>query len=67
MAIWKGVTVSLVVLFIILGIVFPLRQIAPEMQDSPGDVLSAFIDHIVFGGLAGYIISYYQNKARHSC
>lgn len=32
------------------------------MQDSPGDVLSAFIDHTVFGALSGYLVAYLHNK-----
>ncbi len=61
-AVLKSTGVSLIALFITLGIVFPMRELAPEMQNSPGDVLSAFIDHIVYGILAGYIIKYLQLK-----
>ncbi len=62
MAIGKGVFVSVIVLYLILGVLFPMRHLAREMQDSPSDVLSAFIDHIVFGGITGYIVSYFQKK-----
>jgi hypothetical protein len=61
-AIMKGITISLLSLFITLGIVFPLRGLAAEMQDNPSDVLSAFIDHVVFGALAGFIIRYFQRE-----
>ncbi len=62
MAVWKGVGLSVIAVFLVLGIFFPMRHLATEMQNSPNDVLSAFIDHIVFGGLAGYTIAYLQNK-----
>lgn len=61
-AVLKGIGISLIAGFITLGIVFPLRGLAPEMQHSPGDVTAAFIDHIVFGALAGYIVKYGQTK-----
>jgi uncharacterized membrane protein YagU involved in acid resistance len=64
LAIWKGVMISLLFLYFILAILFPFRHLAPEMQDNPTDVLSAFIDHIVFGGLAGYMITVFQKKAQ---
>lgn len=63
-AVIKGIVVSLFSLFITLGIVFPLRELTPEMQSNPQDVLSAFIDHVVFGALAGYIIVFMGNKTR---
>lgn len=63
-AIIKGITISLISLFITLGIVFPLRGLAPQMQESPGDVMAAFIDHIVFGALVGYIIGYLRRNVR---
>lgn len=56
----KGIGLSLVVGFITLALIFPLRGVATEMQNSPGDVLAAFIDHTVFGALAGYLIGMYQ-------
>jgi hypothetical protein len=58
----KGITISMISLFITLGIVFPLRELAPEMQQNPGDILAAFIDHTVFGALAGYFIGYFQGR-----
>ena len=61
-AVLKGAGFSLITVFIVLGIIFPLRKLALEMQDSPGDVLSAFIDHTVFGALSGYLVAYLQNK-----
>ncbi len=62
LAVIKSVGISLIAMFITLGLIFPLREIAVEMQDSPSDVLSAIIDHIVFGIIAGYIIKYLQIK-----
>ncbi len=62
LAVMKGITISLVALLLTLGIVFPLRELAPEMQDNPSDVLSAFIDHIIFGAVAGHIVWYFQGK-----
>ncbi len=59
-AVLKGTGVSLLALFFVLGIFFPLRGLATEMQDSPGDVTAAFIDHIVFGILAGFVVKYLQ-------
>ncbi len=61
-AVIKGISLSLIGLFITLGIVFPLRELVPEIHDSPNDVLSAFIDHIVFGVVAGSVIKYLQQK-----
>ncbi len=63
-AIFKGIVVSLLGLFITLGIVFPMRELVPEIHDSPNDVLSAYIDHIIFGALAGHIIKYFTNKEK---
>ncbi|MDW7650533.1 MAG: hypothetical protein SCK29_10345 [Bacillota bacterium] len=59
-AILKGVGLSLIAGFIVLTIIFPFRGLAADMQSSPGDVLSALIDHTVFGALAGFIIKYLQ-------
>ncbi|MFZ5945297.1 MAG: hypothetical protein ACOYVD_14425 [Bacillota bacterium] len=52
----KGLAISVAVLFIILGIFFPLRKLNMEMQNNPKDVLSAFIDHTIFGIVAGYSV-----------
>jgi hypothetical protein len=60
LAIFKATGVSLLALFFALGIFFPLRELATEMQDSPGDVTAAFIDHIVFGIVAGLAVKYLQ-------
>lgn len=38
----------------------PSKGLATEMQSSPNDVSAAFIDHTVFGALAGYIVKYAQ-------
>ncbi len=69
-AVLKGTGLSLIAGFVVLTIIFPMRQVAVEMQSSPGDVLSALIDHSVFGALAGYTVKRLQaayeteNKAR---
>ena len=62
----KGIGISLIAGFITLILVFPLRGLATEMQDSPGDVFSALLDHIVFGALVAYIIKYLHNKNKPS-
>jgi hypothetical protein len=61
-AVIKGIVISMLFLFISLGIVFPLRELAVEMQSSPGDVLAAIIDHAVFGALVGWVIKSLQGK-----
>ena len=61
-AVIKGIVISMLFLFITLGIVFPLRDLAVEMQGSPNDVLAAIIDHTVFGALVGWTIKYLQEK-----
>jgi len=58
----KGAGLSIIAGFTVLAIIFPLRGIAKEMQSSPRDVLSALIDHAVFGLLAGFIVKYLQLK-----
>lgn len=65
-AVLKGIGISLIALFIALGIFFPLRGLAIEMQGSPNDVSAAFIDHIVFGALGGYIVKYLHVKSKDS-
>ena len=56
LVIFKGMGISLIAGFFVLGILFPLRGLAEQMQQSPKDVLSAIIDHAVFGAVAGYVI-----------
>ncbi len=58
----KGTGVSLLMVFIVLGLIFPLRGINLDMQNNPADVTSAFIDHLIFGVSVSYIISFYQDK-----
>lgn len=62
LAVYKGAGISLIAGFIVLTIIFPLRGLAKDMQGSPGDVLSALIDHAVFGALAGYIIKHFLSN-----
>ena len=61
-AVLKGVGISLIVLFLAQGVIFPMRELAPEIKDSPSDVLAAFIDHTVFGALSGYVIKCTHEK-----
>ena len=63
-AVIKGIIISLFALFITLGIIFPLRGLAPEIHSFPNDVLAAFIDHTVFGIIVGYTVKHLQEK-RH--
>jgi hypothetical protein len=60
LAIFKATGVSLIALFFVLGIFFPLRGLATEMQDSTSDTMAAFIDHIAFGIIAGFVVKYLQ-------
>lgn len=63
LAIMKGIGVSLIAGFIVLTIIFPLRGLAADIQQSPGDTFAALIDHTVFGALAGYVIIRLQSKS----
>lgn len=58
----KGITVSLAYLYLAQGIVFPLKQLAVGIENSPKDVISAYIDHFVFGVAVAYVIIYLQKK-----
>lgn len=61
-AILKGLSISLAAMFVFFGLVFPIRNINLSMQNSAKDVLSAFIDHIIFGLVVGLILGYIYDK-----
>jgi len=61
-SILKGIGLSFIALYIVLVLVFPFRGLSTEMENSPPDVLSAFIDHSVFGGIVAYTVAVLQKK-----
>lgn len=56
----KGITVALSFLYLAQGIVFPLKNLAVGIENTPKDVISAYIDHFVFGAVTAYVIIYLQ-------
>lgn len=56
----KGIAVTLASLYLAQGVVFPLKNLPVGIENSPKDVISAYIDHFVFGAVAAYVIIYLQ-------
>ncbi len=59
-AVFKGMWVSLFFLFVFVGWALPARKII--MSYEPKDVISAIINHLIVGLVAGYLIKYFQLK-----